>query len=82
MRLVADPDEITVRDIIDVAGEPFLIKPCIDERYPCSRKERCPLYPVWTEAQVGVDRVMRSITLADLIEREEECKGGNDDVQG
>lgn len=81
VRLVADPGDITVRDIIDVAGEPFLIKPCIDEKHACLRKDRCPLYPIWTQAQAGVDRVMQSTTLADLMEREKDEKGGHDDVK-
>lgn len=68
VRLVADPRDITIKDVIEAAGEKFQVKPCIDEGHPCSRKERCPLWPVWLEAQTQVDRVMESATLAALIE--------------
>lgn len=70
VRLVADPREITVKDVIEAAGERFLVKPCIDESHPCSRKQRCPLHEVWMRAQAQVDRVMESATIATLVENQ------------
>ncbi|HHY32233.1 MAG TPA: Rrf2 family transcriptional regulator [Firmicutes bacterium] len=77
VRLIADPRDITIKDVIETAGERFQIKPCVDERYPCPRRERCPLWPVWVNAQRQVDRVMESTTLAALIESR-----GNSDSEG
>lgn len=76
VRLATDPKDITVKDVIEAAGERFLVKPCVDDGFPCSRKDRCVLRPVWTEAQDQVDRVMGGVTLAALIESQDRKNEG------
>ncbi|NPV52675.1 MAG: Rrf2 family transcriptional regulator [Firmicutes bacterium] len=66
VKLAVDPGDINVYDVIAAAGEPLLIKPCLEGKFQCSLKELCPLLPVWHEAQQKLDLVMRQTTLASL----------------
>jgi len=68
VRLVADPREITVSDVVEVAGEPLIIKPCVSSEYHCDRKQGCPLNLLWLKAQMSIDRIAENTTLADLLE--------------
>jgi Rrf2 family protein len=68
VKLVADPREITVSDVVEVAGEPLIIKPCVSSEYHCERKQGCPLNLLWLKAQMSVDRIAENTTLADLLE--------------
>lgn len=68
VKLVADPGEITVSDVVEVAGEPLMIKPCVSLEYHCERKQGCPLNLLWVKAQMSVDRIAENTTLADLLE--------------
>ncbi|HHY48068.1 MAG TPA: Rrf2 family transcriptional regulator [Firmicutes bacterium] len=80
VKLVADPKSISVYDVITAAGNPFLVKPCIDRKYRCSLKEMCPLLPIWERAQQEVDRVIRDVTL-DTLMKNKKAKGGALHVQ-
>jgi Rrf2 family protein len=66
--LVASPDEITVSDVVEVAGEPLIVKPCVAAEYHCDRKQGCPLNLLWLKAQMSIDRIAENTTLADLLE--------------
>ena len=68
VKLVTDPHEITVSDVVEVAGEPLIIKPCVSSEYQCKRKQWCPLNLLWLKAQMSVDRIADHTTLADLLE--------------
>jgi Rrf2 family protein len=74
VRLVADPHEITVSDVVEVGGEPLIIKPCVAAEYPCERKRECPLNLLWLKAQNSVDRIAENTTLADLLEAKSRLK--------
>lgn len=71
VRLVVDPEDVTVKDVIDVSEDRFLVKACVDESFECPRKEGCAFHPIWMRAQESVDAVMRSTSLADLVARRE-----------
>jgi Rrf2 family protein len=67
IRLAAQPEAITVRDVIDTAGDLFLVKQCLAPDAQCGRKDSCPLRNVWLRAQEQVMSVMQGTTLADLV---------------
>ncbi|HHY76708.1 MAG TPA: Rrf2 family transcriptional regulator [Firmicutes bacterium] len=69
IRLAVDPESVTVQDVIDTSGDPFLVKPCLGPDTFCSRMASCPLRGVWMKAQEQVANVMRGVTLADLVMR-------------
>jgi Rrf2 family protein len=66
--LIADPAEITVSDVAEVAGEPLIIKACVPPQYHCDRKSECPLNLLWRKVQTSVNRIIEDTTLADLLE--------------
>ncbi len=69
VKLAVDPKNLTVQDVIDVSGDPLLVKACVSETYHCARKPTCSLFPLWERAQESMDAVMRGATLADLMNR-------------
>lgn len=68
VKLVANPCDITVSSVVEVAGEPLVIKPCVAREYQCERKQECPLNLLWVKAQNSVDLIAENTTLADLLE--------------
>lgn len=67
VRLAIDPRDVTVQDVIEVSGDPLLIKGCASPTGDCPQKPTCPLHPLWARAQASMDAVMRGATLADLM---------------
>ncbi|MEW6623973.1 MAG: Rrf2 family transcriptional regulator [Bacillota bacterium] len=66
VRLIADPKEITVQDVITVSEDILVIKKCVFDG--CSfGLNNCRLRPLWLEAQKRVDEVMGSTTIEDLL---------------
>lgn len=67
VRLAVDPKDVTVQDVIEVSGDPLLVKGCASPAADCPQKPTCPLHPLWARAQASIDEVMRGATLADLM---------------
>lgn len=70
VRLAVNPASITVRDVVELAQGPTLVKACVSPSATCHRKENCPLFPLWAKAQRELDDVMAGTTLADLVRRD------------
>ena len=64
VRLVADPADITVQDVIKNSGDPLHIKKCLVE--DCSN-DACRLLSLWQKAQSKVDQLMEGVTINDLV---------------
>lgn len=69
VRLAVDPAEVTIQDVIDVSGDPLVVKACVTDGFRCLKKEGCPLRSVWKEAQDRVTGLMKGTTLSDLMAR-------------
>lgn len=67
IKLAVQPDLITIQDVIDATGDPFLVKQCLSLDDRCARKDSCPLRGIWMKAQEQVMSAMQSTTLADLV---------------
>lgn len=67
MRLKADPNKITLYDVVQAVQGPFAINECTAPEGTCSRVDYCCFHPLW----LGVEALMRdylsSITLSDLV---------------
>ncbi|NPV80215.1 MAG: Rrf2 family transcriptional regulator [Firmicutes bacterium] len=81
VRLAVDPDSISIYDVVTAAGEPLLIKPCVEKKYACSLKESCPLLPVWEKTQQEINKVLKDTTLSELVENQKTVKGGMKNVK-
>ena len=70
VRLAADPKDITVKDVIELSGDPILIRTCVGTKPGCARSTTCPLHPVWARAQEFLDASLRETSIADLAAKE------------
>lgn len=67
VHIVVAPKKVTVKDVLQVAEDPIVIKACLLDAHRCPKQKECPLHPVWERAQASVDAIMASTTLADLL---------------
>lgn len=68
VRLEIDPKTLTVKDVIELIEGPIAISKCLDHELTCTREGRCPIQPVWREAQEAFVAVLQKRTIADLVE--------------
>ena len=65
-----NPSEITIKMILDAAGEPLYPAPCTNPHAtPCPRKADCPLNPVWQNFYEIIVKHLSNISLRDIIEK-------------
>jgi Rrf2 family protein len=77
VRLEVDPATITLEDVIELVEGPIAISKCLAGDLECPRKGECPMQPIWIEAQQAFVDVLRSRTIADLVQNtpEKEASG-------
>ncbi|NMA61466.1 MAG: Rrf2 family transcriptional regulator [Firmicutes bacterium] len=68
VRLEVDPSTITIRDVIELIEGPIAISKCMSHEFSCNRDGRCPMQPVWREAQEAFVNVLGQRTIADLVD--------------
>jgi Rrf2 family iron-sulfur cluster assembly transcriptional regulator len=61
-------DKLTVKEILDAAGEDLRVTPCDKHQEGCDRVSGCLSHQVWMEATRLVNDYLRSLTLASLLE--------------
>jgi Rrf2 family protein len=72
-RLGKPPEEITIGDIIRVLEGPVSPTECVIEETGskrCERSAECVMRLVWCKVKDEIDRVLDSITLADICEEQ------------
>ncbi len=67
--LARPAETISVLDIVR-AFESTALNLCCTEPPRCDRRDICPVYPVWVEAQSEVERVLGGCRLSSLIDRQ------------
>ncbi|HHY34391.1 MAG TPA: Rrf2 family transcriptional regulator [Firmicutes bacterium] len=60
VKLAVSLESITVKEVIELAQGPLLVKECLARAYPCERRERCPLLLVWSQAQRNRDSLPKA----------------------
>lgn len=68
VRLVGDPNKISVLEIVEVVEGPIAITRCLSLDGDCINDSNCPLHPVWKKAQDAMLGVLSNTNLSDLIE--------------
>jgi Rrf2 family protein len=69
-RLVEDPGEIRVADVVDAIEGPVFPMYCLDPAdHTCAQDSRCGLQELWGDVQVAVRGVFERTTIADLALR-------------
>lgn len=67
VRLHADPEKVTMFDIVEAIDGPLTLNLCLEEPNLCDRIDLCPMYDIWSEAQASVDKVLKRHTLKDIV---------------
>ncbi|MBE0479384.1 MAG: Rrf2 family transcriptional regulator [Dehalococcoidia bacterium] len=74
--LARQPSEIRLLDIITVMEGSTAPVECVDDPGVCSQSDACLTRQVWTDMKAAADRVLRSTTLQDLLQRQGEPARG------
>jgi len=61
--------EITVKEILDAAGEGLVLSPCGTGRAACSDVNDCVSFSIWAEATKLVNAYFQSLTIGDILEK-------------
>lgn len=69
-QLSKSPEEITVGDIIDATEGPLSISECLSDEGSCHRSGQCRTRRVWEYLSNSINDLLQSITLRDMLERE------------
>jgi Rrf2 family iron-sulfur cluster assembly transcriptional regulator len=62
-------EKLTIKEILDAAGEELNLIPCEKHKDECDRTEQCLSHGVWKDVTDLVNNYFRSITLASILER-------------
>lgn len=71
-QVTADPASLTLLDIVTAVEGRTAIVDCVMDSARCDRAADCVTRDVWREVTEAMERVLRGITLADLIRRTRE----------
>jgi Rrf2 family iron-sulfur cluster assembly transcriptional regulator len=70
-------EKLTIKKILDAAGEELNLTACDKQAEDCTRLEFCLSHTVWAEMTELVNNFFSSITLASILEKERLYTGGN-----
>lgn len=75
--LLADPDRLTLLDVVEGAGGGIFLNECIVDPQSCRRREGCSVNRVWMEARNGLRETLAAATFSELAGRDS-CLGPDD----
>ena len=65
--LVAAPDDVSMRAVIEAIEGPTDTFNCVLQDRPCSEEEQCPLHRPWSAARAALLDELDAMTLTDLV---------------
>ncbi len=65
--LAREPNNITLRQVIEAIEGPIALSPCLDERVGCELSETCEAHLVMAEAQLRLLQVLDGATLEGIL---------------
>ncbi|MBM4462144.1 MAG: Rrf2 family transcriptional regulator [Chloroflexi bacterium] len=72
VRLARPPGEIKLSQVIGILEGSIAPAKCVDDPKACSRSDFCVTRDVWAQMKEAAAKVLESITLQDLVERQKE----------
>jgi Rrf2 family protein len=66
--LAREPKDITLLEVIEAIDGPIMLNECAGDSGNCTFDEKCPLRPVWCEAQRDLVTRLKGTSFAQLIE--------------
>ena len=76
-RLLLSPDNITLKDVIELIDGPIFIARCLENQETCSMikdKSLCEYHHIFDSISLDVAKKLGAITIADVIERRYQVK--------
>jgi len=73
--LAKSPEVIKLSDIIKALEGPITMAECVDKPETCSRAETCATRDIWSDVTQAIEKVLESVTLQNLVERQQKKKG-------
>lgn len=70
--LSRSPEEIRLDEIFRILEGPPHLVDCLEDKYLCPNKEKCPTREIWEKLSLSLVEVLQSISLADLVQRHRE----------
>lgn len=74
--LVRDPQDLTLREVIEALEGSLAPIDCLDESSACSRSGGCAQRSVWEEVRQATVQILERTSIADLAARERPAVGG------
>jgi len=68
--LLKPPEEIILSEVIQLLDGSIAPVECVDKPETCPRSDLCVTHDIWDEIKEAVSKVLGSITLQDLVERQ------------
>jgi len=68
------PSQITMGEVITALEGNISVLDCLDDMGTCQLSERCGQRSVWQEIRTMTRRILESVTIQDLLEREEQAE--------
>ena len=75
--LAKHPSGITLNDLIEVLEGPLNLIECLGDPTACQKVASCVTRDIWNEVSQAIDRIFKSITLEDMVNRKREKEGLN-----
>jgi Rrf2 family protein len=75
--LARPPEEITVAEVVALLEEGACLVECTELAEVCGRADICPTRLIWKEASQAMFNTLKSITLADLVEKDRAVENKN-----
>ena len=69
VQLAKPPREIELIEVIEILEGSIVPVDCIDSPEVCPRSKLCATRDIWVELKEAIDKVLKSTTLQDLVER-------------
>ena len=73
--LVKPPKEVMLSEVIRLLEGSIAPLDCVDNPETCPRYDLCVTHDIWDEVKEAISKVLESITLQDLVERQAEKEG-------
>jgi len=70
--LSKSPDKITLKDVIIAMEGTLSPTKCLDAPSTCSRVDHCVTRDIWNELKSNISNTLESITLEDMVSRQQE----------
>jgi Rrf2 family protein len=69
-QLAKPPDQIDLAEVVQAAEGDLCLVECVSNPLICDRNEGCVTRDIWEELSVKVDDLLRSVTLQDMVNRQ------------